>query len=146
MTRVSLVVVVLALGLSQAFGQEVEQTLENQPERGLVGRIFDDMKQSARTVQQINKENFAAEREAYRTMYAQVTEPDPAFVSFREAKGLKNKMQVVAGSIKDDCQELSEREREFRGQVMSHEAYRTLLEGQREYRTTTMYRGWYRGW
>ena len=48
MTRVSLVVVVLALGLTQAFGQEVEQTLENQPEKGVVGRIVDDLIESTR--------------------------------------------------------------------------------------------------
>ena len=84
MTRVSLVVVVLALGLTQAFGQEVEQTLENQPQKGIVGRIVDDLIESTRNVHEINVENFAAERAAFGERHAQATEPNPGFARFDE--------------------------------------------------------------
>ena len=58
MTRVSLVVVVLALGLTQAFGQEVEQTLENQPEKRVVGRIVDAVVQAQTPTNPVGKWNF----------------------------------------------------------------------------------------
>jgi len=131
MTRVSLVVVVLALGMTQAFGQEVEQTLENQPEKGVVGRIVDDLIESTRNVHEINVENFAAEREAFGERHAQATEPNPGFARFREASGFRGKMQVLAENFKESCRENSEKERERREQIKTHESYRTLLEQQR---------------
>ena len=75
MKRVSLVLaLVLGLGLSQTRAQEFEQAIESPQKQGVIGKVFGDMKESARTVRQINKENFSAGKGAYRTMYAQVTD------------------------------------------------------------------------
>jgi hypothetical protein len=128
------VVLVLGLGMKIARAQKIEQAIESQPEQSIVGKILGDMKESTRIVHEINKENIAAEREAYRTMYAQFTKPDPDFVKFKNAKGLKSKMQVLSEIFKENCHENSEKEKEFREQIMSHETYKTLLEEQRKRR------------
>jgi hypothetical protein len=132
---------VLGLGMTQAIGQEVEQAIESQPKQGVVGKIIDDLKESTRTVHEINKENVAAERQAFRARHSNATEPNPDFVSFRQAKGLKNKWCVVVASISEGCRENSEKERERREQIRSHEGYRTLLEEQRTKRETAINRG-----
>jgi hypothetical protein len=109
------VALVSGIGLIQARAQ------------GVVGKIIDDLKENARTVHQINKENLAAEKEAYQEMF-------PDAVKFWQAKGFKNKTKVVAESIKEGCREYSEKERERRDQIKSFESYKDLLEKQRETR------------
>ena len=124
------VAVVLGLGMTQARAQ-VEQAAAVEAKQGIVGKIFDDLKESTCTVHEINRENLAAEREAFGVRHSQATEPNPGFARFRAANGFKGKMSVLAGNFKESCRENSERERERREQIRSHESYRTLLEQQR---------------
>ena len=134
----------LGLGLMQSHAQTEQAAAvqaEKSKERGVVGKIFDNIKESTRTVHEINKENLAAEKEASIARHSEATEPNPEFVKFREAKGLKNKMAVVGESFKESCRENSEKEKVRREQVKSHEAYRTLLEEQRTNRGAMPYRG-----
>ena len=109
MSRVSLlsVALILGLGINQAFAQEVEQVVECQPNQGIIGRIAEDLKESTRTVHEINRENLAAEREAFGERHAQATEPNPGFARFREASGFRGKMQVLAENFKESCRENS---------------------------------------
>jgi len=142
------VALVLGLGLTQARAQMEEAmatNAENKKEQNVFGRIFSDIKESARTVHEINKENLAAERSAVRTMYSETTEADPAVVKFRQAKGFKNKMNVVADNIRQDCKEYSEKGKVRREQIKSHEAYRLLLEEQRRVKLEAMTSFGYKG-
>jgi len=128
------VALVVGLGFTQAraqTGQASAVQAENPKEQGVVGRIVDDLKESTRIVHEINKENVAAEKEAFRTRHEEVVEPDPGFEKFRKAKGLKNKTAVVGENIKEGCKESSEKERKRRKQIQSHESYRNLLEDKR---------------
>ena len=108
---------VLGLGLTKVHAQ-VEQ--------GVVGKIFDDLKENTRTVHEINKQGLATQKETFRARHEEAIEPNPEFVKFREAKGLKNKMTVVAESFRESCKEASEKEKERREQIKSFEAYRTV--------------------
>ena len=132
MNRVILsVVLALGLGLTQASAQTEKAAsvqAENQKEQGVVGKILDDLKESTRTVHNLSKENLAAEKEAFRTRHSEAIEPDPEFEKFRQAKGLKSKMAVVSDSFKESCRENSEKEKERRGQIRSHDSYKALLE------------------
>jgi len=130
------VALVLGLGLTQARAHEKAASLqaEKSKERGVVGRIIDDLKESTRTVHEISKENFAAVKEASKAMHEEAAEPSPEFVKFREAKGFKNKFAVLTESFSESCKEYSEKEKERREQIKSHEAYRTLMEEQRAIR------------
>ena len=125
----------LGLGLSNVHAQEAQA--ESPKEQGIVGKIFDDLRESTRTVHEINKENFAAEKEAFRARHEEAIEPNPDFAKFREAKGLKGKMAVVAESFRESCRENSEKERVRREQIKSHEAYKSRLEEQRTNRGIT---------
>jgi len=138
------VVLALGLGLTQIRAQEEQASTvqaENPKEQGIVGKIFDDLKESTRTVHEINKQSFAAEKDAFRTRHEEAIEPNPGFVKFKEAKGLKSKVAVVAENFRESCQVASEKEKERREQIKSHDAYRTLLEAQRTNRGATAYRG-----
>jgi len=138
------VALALGLGLMQAHAQTEQAAAvqaENPKEQGVVRKIFDNIKESTRTVHEINKANLAAEKEAYRARHSEAIEPNPGFEKFREAKGLKNKMAVLGESFKESCRENSEKEKVRREQIKSHEAYRTLLEEQRTNRGATPYSG-----
>ena len=134
---VVVLVLVSGLGMTPARAQEEQVAslqAENPKEQGVVGRIIDDLKESTRTVHEINKENVAAERDAFKARHANATEPDPDFVTFREAKGFFNKMNVAFTNIGKSSRENSKKEKERREQIKSHESYRNLLEEQRESR------------
>jgi len=120
------VALVLGLGLSQARAQE-EQAVVAETKQGVVGKIIDDLKESTRAVHEINRESFAAEKAAFKARHAQATEPNEGFEKFREASGLKNKMQVLSENFKESCRENSEKERERRAQIRSHESYRATV-------------------
>ncbi|MDR1652132.1 MAG: hypothetical protein LBS01_00500, partial [Prevotellaceae bacterium] len=62
------------------------------------------------------------------------------FVEFLQAKGLKNKAKVVAQNIKDGCETAAEQEKTYRAEVQSHEAYKKLLQEQRERRAAFLSR------
>jgi len=126
------VALVLGLGLTQAHAQEQAATeVESLKKQSVVGKIFDDLKESTRAVHEINKENLVAEKEASQARLAKATEHSPDVEKFKQAKGLKNKTRVVAENIKEGCSKNSEKEKERRAQIRSHESYRTLLEQQR---------------
>ena len=130
-------VLALGLGLMQAHAQDEQVAIEqaeNPKGQGVVGRIVDDLKESTRNVHEINKENVAAERETFKARHAEATEPDPDFVAFKEAKGFKNKMGVAFSNIGKSSRENSQKEKERREQIKSHDSYRNLLEEQRENR------------
>jgi hypothetical protein len=131
------VALALGLGTIQARAQE-EQATEVEAKQGVVGRVFDDLKESTRTVREINRENLAAEKEMFRAKHAEAIEPDAGFEKFRQAKGLKNKMQVVAANIGESCRENSEKEKLRREEIRSHNSYRNLLNEQREKREATI--------
>lgn len=118
--------VAVALGLAsvQVNAQDVEGVAPARNDKGVVGRIVDDFKESVRTTHQINKENFAAEKENAR-------KNNPEFVEFWQAKGFKNKCAVVANDFRDGLNKFSEKEKERREQIKSHDNYRSLLEEQR---------------
>jgi hypothetical protein len=130
---------VLGLGLTQVRAQEGEvATLQTETpkEQSVVGKIIDDLKENTRTVHEINKQNLAAEKEAFRVRYEEATKADPDFKKFRQAKGLKNKMAAVTENIKEGCRENSKKERERREQITSFKSYKNLLAEQRTKRET----------
>ena len=120
------VALVLGLGTIQARAQE-EQAAVAESKQGIVGKIFDDLKESTRAVHEINKESFAAEKSAFRARHAEATEPNEGFEKFREASGFKGKMQVLSENFKESCRENSEKEKERRAQIKSHESYRATI-------------------
>ena len=148
MNRVMLsVALALGLGLSQARAQTEQAAnvqAENPKEQGVVGKIIDDLKESTRTVHNLSKENLATEKEAFKTRHSEAIEPDAGFEKFRQAKGLKSKMAVVTENFKETCRESSEKEKERREQVKSHDSYKTILEEQRARREVTI-SGGYKG-
>jgi hypothetical protein len=138
--KLFLVFLALGIGLSQINAQTEETTqVESPKKQNVVGKVFSDMKESARVVNEINKENITAEKAAFSERHDALTEPDPAFAELRETKGLKNKIKVVFASIRENCKENSEKEKEFRAKVQSHETYRNLLAEQHERREAAIY-------
>jgi hypothetical protein len=128
MKRVLLsVALVLGLGMTKARAQEVEPSSE-QGKQGVVSRIFDDMKESTRTVREINKVHFAAQKETFKAMHAEATQPNPGFEKFWQASGFKGKVQALGENFRESCAEASEKEKERREQIKSHEGYKRILE------------------
>ena len=119
------VAVVLGLGLTQARAQDEQAAVETK--QGVIGKIIDDLKESTRTVHEINKESLSTEKAAYRVRHAEATEPNEGFVKFREASGFKGKMQVLSENFKESCRENSEKAKENRAQIKSHESYRATI-------------------
>ena len=99
--------------------------------QGIISKITGDMAESTRAVHKINKENIAAIKADEKAFHSEATAPHPDMEDFKQAKGLKNKAKVVARSIKESVAEVSEDGKEFRDDIKSHEAYKTLLEEQR---------------
>ena len=130
MNRVMLsVALALGLGLMQARAQTEQAAnvqAENQKEQGVVGKIIDDLRESTRTVHEINKQSLAAQKETSKARHSEAIEPSPGFVKFREAKGFKNKIAVVSENFRETCRESSEKEKERREQVKSFDSYRTV--------------------
>ena len=133
MKRVALAVaLVMGLGISQAHAQ-MDQA-ESLQKQNVFGKVISDIKESARTVHEISKENLAAEKEMSRMWHEKAIEPSPEFEKFKQANGLKNKTQVVIGNFKDSCKEYSEKESERRSKIKSQDFYRTLMEELRKSR------------
>jgi hypothetical protein len=117
---------VLGMGFAQA---QTAQTVDNEnpKKQNIVAKIIKDLRESTRTMHEINKVNFAAEKAAFQ-------ENNSDFVAFLQAKGLKNKAKVVAQNIKNGCETATEQEKTRRAKIQSHEAYKKLLQEQREKR------------
>jgi len=118
--------------VEQVITEEMKaQATENLKKPNVVEKIIDGFKESIRNVHQINKENLAEVKEASVAIHAEaVTNPD--FEKFRQTKGFKNKARVVAENMREGCREASEKEKERRSQIQSHESYKNLLEEQRQ--------------
>ncbi|MDR1544637.1 MAG: hypothetical protein LBS50_09600 [Prevotellaceae bacterium] len=106
---------------------------ENPKKQSIVAKIINDLRESTSAVHEINKENLAAEKAAFQ-------ENNADFVEFLQAKGLKNKAKVVAKNIKNGCETAAEQEKTYRAKAQSHEAYKKLLQEQRERRTANFSR------
>jgi hypothetical protein len=98
---------------------------------GIIGKIAGGFADSTRAVHEINKEHMAAVKADSKALFEEAKTPDPGMVKFKEAKGIGNKVKVIAENIKDGAAEASENERVRRAEIQSHESYRTLLEGER---------------
>ena len=120
---------VLALGIGFAQAQTT-QTVENEnpKKQNIVAKVVNDLRKSTRAMHEINKANFADEKTAFQ-------ENNADFVEFLQADGLKNKTKVVAQNIKNGCETANEQEKTRRAEIQSHEAYKKLLQEQREKRT-----------
>lgn len=105
---------------------------------GIIKKIAGDLAESTRTVHEINKENLAAVHADTKANFAEATTPDPGFVRFTEAKGLGNKVKVIADNIKEGAAAASEAEKARRAEIQNHGSYRTLLEEQRANRQATI--------
>jgi len=108
--------------------------------KGIIGKIANGFAESTRAVHEINKENIAAVKAGAKANFAEVAAPDPGFEKFKKAKGFGNKVKVIAGNIKEGAAANSEKERERRADIQSHDSYRTLLEDQRTSRQETIKR------
>ncbi|MCL2817667.1 MAG: hypothetical protein FWD39_04695 [Clostridiales bacterium] len=108
--------------------------------KGIIGKVAEGFAESTRTVHQINKENLAAVKADTKANFAEATAPDPGFEKFKEAKGFGNKVKVIAENIKEGARENSEKEKERRTEIQSHDSYRTLLEDQRAKRQAVVKR------
>ena len=107
---------------------------------GVIKKIANDLAESTRKVHEINKENIAAVHADTKANFAEATTPDPGFVKFTEAKGIKNKVKVIAENIKEGAKENSDKEKARREEIQSHASYKTLLEEQRTNRQKTIKR------
>ena len=117
----------LGMGFSQAQTTQIVEN-ENPKKQNFVAKVTNDLRESTRTMHEINKANFADEKTAFQ-------ENNVDFVEFLQANGLKNKAKVVAQNIKNGCETANEQEKMRRAEIQSHETYKKLLQEQREKRT-----------
>ena len=106
--------------------------------KGVIGTIAEGFAESTRAVHEINKENLAAVKADTRANFEEAATPNPDFVKFTQAKGLGNKVKVIAENIKEGAAANTENERARRAEIRSHESYNTLLEEQRIKRQATI--------
>ena len=106
--------------------------------KGIVEKVAEGFAESTRAVHEINKENIAGVKADTKANFDEATKPNPDFEKFKNAKGLGNKVKVIAENIKEGAKENSEKEKERREEIQSHESYKTLLEEQRTKRQATI--------
>lgn len=106
--------------------------------KGIIGNVTEGFAESTRNVHQINKANIAAVKADTKANFAEATAPDPGLVKVKETKGLGNKIKQIGENIKEGARENSEKEKERRAEIQSHDSYKTLLEEQREKRQSTI--------
>ena len=94
----------------------------------IIGTITKGFAESTRAVHEINKDNMAAVKADSKALFEGAKAPDPGMVKFRQAKGIGNKVKVIAENIKEGAAEASEIENERRAEIQSHESYRKILE------------------
>jgi len=132
MKRVISVVALVGIGLtSQAQTEQATAEAENLKKRSVAGKVIDGFKESTRNVHQINKENLAYVKESSSAIHAEAT-TNPDFEKFRKTKGFKNKVRVVAENMKEGCRANSEKEKERRSQIQSHESQLSHMEEESE--------------
>ena len=100
-------------------------------DKGIIGKIVDDIAENTRAVHEINKENFAAVKADTKANFKNATVPDPGFEKFMQAKGIGNKAKVVVENIRESAKENSDKEKARRAEIQSNDPYRTVLEDQR---------------
>ena len=98
--------------------------------KGVIGTITEGFAESTRNVSAINKEHMAGIKADSRAVWDAARKPAPGMVEFKEAKGLGNKVKVIAENIRESAAEASEIERERRTDIQNHEAYRAIMQGQ----------------
>jgi len=106
--------------------------------KGVIGTITEGFAESTRNVHEINKENIEAVKADTKANFEEATTPNPDFVKFTEAKGLGNKVKVIAENIKEGAKENTKKENARRAEIQSHDSYKTLLDEQRTKRQTTI--------
>ena len=109
---------------------------------GIIGTVTEGFAESTRNIQTINKENMAAVRADTRANFDEATAPNPGMVKFKQAKGFKNKVNVIVENIKDGARESTEKVKARQAEIQSHESYKTLLEEQRINRQRTIRRSY----
>ena len=90
--------------------------------KGIVKKVIDDMKESAKKQHEIDKENFEAVKQDSKARFEEAKKPNPDFEEFKDAKGLKEKAKVVAKHAVRDGKKIAEENREN---------YKKMLEEQR---------------
>ena len=119
------VMAIFLLAAFSAFGESGEK------EKGVIGKIVDDLVESTRTINEINKENMEAVRAETKANFDEATAPSAALIKFREAKGFRNKIKAMAEGVIESTRESAAKEKARRAEIQSHSAYRKILEDQR---------------
>ena len=128
--KMALVLAVLALATTAAFSDGTAEAAG--AKKGVFGKIAGGFAESTRNINEANKENIAAVKEA--------TAPFPGMVKIREAKGFGNKIKAIAANIAESSRENSEKEKARRAEIQSQKSYKAVLEEQRENRQNSMSR------
>lgn len=104
----------------------------NEKKKSVVWQIANDLRESTRNMNEINKAHLKAVRADSKASFKAATEPNPDFKEFKETKGLKNKVKVAVRQIKYGAKTNSEKERQKRFEIKKHSSYEKLLEEQRK--------------
>ena len=91
--------------------------------KNFLEKAIDDMKENAKKQHEIDKENFEAVKEDSKARLEEAKKVDPDFQEFKEAKGLKAKVKVVAEHVARDAKKVAEE---------SREQYKEMIEEQRK--------------
>lgn len=92
--------------------------------KNFLEKAIDDMKENAKKQHEIDKENFNAVKADSKARFEEAKKVDPDFQEFKDAKGLKSKVKVVAEHAARDGKKLAEENREN---------YKKVLEEEREH-------------
>lgn len=92
--------------------------------KNFLEKAIDDMKENAKKQHEIDKENFNAVKADSKARFEEAKKVDPDFQEFKDAKGLKSKVKVVAEHAARDGKKLAKENREN---------YKKVLEEQREH-------------
>jgi len=134
------VALVFGFGLTQISAQVEQATTvaENSQKQSVIAKVISGFKESSRAMREINKENFAAEKEMSRMRHVAATEfANSDLEKVKMARGFKNKVKVIVANMKLSAKENAEKETERRNQIQSHESYKNLLAEQRAKREAT---------
>ena len=98
--------------------------MADKEKKSIVGKIIDDIKEDASAQHKIDKKNFAAVKSDAKARFDAAAEPNEDFTEFREAKGLKEKANVVGRHLQRDGKER---------RAQGRENYEEMLRQQREH-------------
>lgn len=102
------------------------------------GKVAEGFAVSTRNVNNINAANTSAVMYDTKSNHSNLTEVNPGLKKVMETEGIGNKAKAMAENLRDGMRENAELDRQYREHVQSHEAYRELLEQQRESRQATI--------